>query len=226
MFGQKNWLVILVKAHELEIFGHDSKVSTVLTIPTTVINNLEILDRDGLYSLVANWAKTLTYQATEIIWILSSSVVFEQTFADSDKERWDTLIVQFLDAVPFEEILSKTYNPAGGKSVIATNQDLLTGLNQAFAAQGYTTKVVVSGKMAGVENNLTPDLVKKVLGNMTQLYRENLVIPDEEKSNFVPGTPSVSAGAVPAKPKSQLPLLLSVFGVLLAILAIVIYLNQ
>lgn len=226
MFGQKNWLVILVKPHELEIFAHEAKLSTNLILPTTVVNNLEVLDREELSSLIGTYTKSQPYQATDILWLLSPSLIFEQTFPDSDKEKWDTQTVQFLDAVPFEEILSHIYTPSGGRSVVATNQDLINSLIQAFSAQGYQTKIVIPSKMQDIDSNLTVESVKKILGNLNQLYKDNLITPSDDKTNFVPESTGTLSYQKQPKSKSQLPLLLSVFGVLLAILVIVIYLNQ
>lgn len=226
MFGQKNWMVILLKPHELEIFGYDDKTSTILTLPLTIINNLEVLDRDELYQVIGGWAKTQTYQATDIVVLLSSGVIFEKTFNDSEKDKWDTLTLQFLDAVPFEETLSHIYTPSGGRGVVATNQELISALTQAFSTQGYQTKVVVPAKLQNVDQSLNSELVKKILGNMNQLYKDNMITPTEEKSDYVPGTNDAKGSKDIKKPKSQLPLLLSIFGILLAILAVVIYLNQ
>lgn len=226
MLGQKNWYVILVKPHELEIMRQGESTATVVSLPKSAVNNLEVLDRDTLYALLASWAKEHPYQISELVWLLSPSVVFEQTFPDSDRDRWDTLTVQFLDSVPFEEVLSRVSNPVEGRRVLATNKDLVNALLHGLSMQGYSTKVVVPARSVGLDSTLTADGVKLALSRLSELARENLILPSLD-----PITPATTAasGAKPAsasKPKSSLPLLLSVFLALLAILVIVIVLNK
>ena len=219
MLGQKNIIVIYVGSHQLEIFGHSASTSSILPLPPTIINNLEVVDRDGLYSLIATWAKTIPFVTTEIIWLLSPGVCFEQTLTDAQKDLWDTLTIQFLDSVPFEETLSRVYNPSGGRTIIATNQDFINALIQGFAVQGYLTRAVVTAKSLGVDSPLTVDSVKQITSNLSQILRDNLITPDAS-TTIEPKKDQT------AKPKSSLPLLLGVFLTLLVILVFVIYLSK
>lgn len=185
------------------------------------------MDRDGLYGLIAAWAKARTYQTTEIIWLLSSAVIFEQTFADSDRDHWDTKTVQFLDSVPFEVILSRVFNPLGGRHVIATNQDFINVLTQGFAMQGYLTRAVVSAKSLGIDSPMTSDAAKHAVNNLNQLLRDNLITPTAESATYrADPTGAKQASNQASAPKSSLPVLLGIFLTLLAILLIVILLNK
>lgn len=226
MLGQKNWLVILLKPHELVLMPGGAGSPVTLAFPPAAVSNLEIFDRDALYALIASWAKGRPYQTTELIWLLAPSVLFEQTFPDSEKDRWDTMTVQFLDTVPFESVLSRVFNPVEGRHVVAANQDLVSGLIQGFAMQGYTTRLVVPAKLVGADLTLTPEIARRAVSGFNQLLRENLIIPASD--NETPPQPQSqnSSPPHPVKPKSSLPLLLGIFGVLLAILVIVLLLNQ
>lgn len=224
MFGQNVWLIILIKAHSLEIYSHGAATPQNLVIPTGIVNHLEIIDRDGLYSLIATWAKSIPYISTDVIWLLSQDVYFEQTFPDAEKDSWDTATVSMLDTVPFEETLSKVYDLAGGRTVIATNQDLISAYTQGFAMQGYATHSVTPAKFQNV-TVLDGDTIKRILSNVTQLSRDSLVNPDLDKKSYAKTEPAGDKSSQSVKPKSSLPLLLAVFLVLLAILALVIYLS-
>lgn len=220
MFGQKNWLIITIKSHELEIFSHVTLQVSSIPLPINLVNNLEIIDRDGLYGQIAQWAKQFTYQATEIIWLLSPGVIFEDTFPDKERERWDTMTVQFLDAVPFEEVLSHVYSPLEGRNVVATNQDLINALRHGFAVQGYQTKAVIPASLVNATSPLTEATAKEIISNLSQILAGNMITPDDDHED------PLTVGLPQPKPKSQLPLLLGVFGVLLVILVFVVVLNQ
>ncbi len=224
MLGQKNILYILLKAHELQLLFHSGAAPIVLPIPANIISNLEIIDPDGLNNLIATWAKTVTYQATEIIWLLSPALVFETVIPDSEKQLWDTKTVQFLDSVPFEEVLSFVSSSLGGRRVVATSQDLIRGLLEAFSLLGYSSKAILPAKLFAIDTTLKSDSAKAISSQISGFMAQNLLNHEEQVSSQIARSKQTDSKA--AKPKSTLPILLPLFGVLLAILAVVIYLNQ
>lgn len=224
MLGQKNILYILLKAHELQLLFHSGAAPITLPIPPNIISNLEIIDRDGLNNLVATWAKTITYQATEIIWLLSPALVFETVIPDSEKQLWDTKTVQFLDSVPFEEVMSLVTSSVGGRRIVATSQDLITAFIEAFSQVGYSSKAILPAKLFAIDTTLKSDSAKTISSQLSGFMAQNLLNHEEQLSSQKVHLKETTSAT--QKPKSSLPLLLSVFGVLLAILAVVIYLNQ
>ncbi len=218
MFNKKNWLVILVEPHALVWLMQGMNSPQTLTIPVAVINNLEVINRDELYVLIADWTKSRTYTTTEIIWLLAPGVYFEQTFPDSEKDKWDSATVQFLDTVPFEEVVSRVYSPVNGRQVVALNKDLITSLMQAFTLHGYPTRAVVPASFVTSDVGLTPAIAHAAMNHLSELTRDSLI---SDGHTLVPATPSQIQ-----KPKSMLPLLIAVFGVLVAILLFVLYLNH
>ncbi len=224
MFGQKNWLTILVTRGSLEIFGEGDSVIQRLPLPATVIDNLEVLNKDSLYILITDWTKQKAYQDTEITWILAPELCFTHVISSTGQDKIDSETLQFLDTVPFEEIVSRTYSTSSGHLLVATNKGLINALIQGFSLHGYTTQSVIPSQVIGIESTLTPELARNTHKRAAELKKESLIIPVavELKMAISPTT----SGANPSKPKSSLPLLLSVFSILVAILGFVLYLNQ
>jgi hypothetical protein len=132
MFGQKNWLVIMVSKNSLQLVGlGEDKVETIL-FPPNIINNMEVIDKDALYTLVTAWLKLRPHQSVQIIWLLVPDVYFEHTITSIEQDMVDSETIQFLDTVPFEEVLSRIYKPTEWRSLIAVNKDLIMSLIQAF----------------------------------------------------------------------------------------------
>ena len=224
MFGQKNWLTILVSRGKLDIFGEGDNVVQTLPLPATIIDNLEILNKDALYTLITDWTKQKAYQDTEITWILSPDLCFTHTLTSTDQDKIDSETLQFLDTVPFEEIVSRTYNTIPGRLLVATNQSLINALIHGFSLHGYSTQSVIPAQVIGIESELTPDLARSTRKRAAELKKESLIIPTLSASK--PTQPTLVTDTSTSKPKSSLPLLLSVFFILVAILGIVLYLNQ
>lgn len=217
MFGQKNWLVILLTANTLQMIGQKDTAVTSLPLPTTIINNMEVINKDALYQLVTDWLKQRTYINTEIVWLLGSQLCFEHVITSTDPDKIDSEIVQFLDTVPFEEVISKTYVSGAVKQLTAVNKILIQAFIQAFSLHGYNTRAVVPVRLVSGSDNLTLDIAKLTYKKESELEKNTLFL-------VTPTQPVVSTTkpATTEKPKSQLPLLLAVFVILIVILAIVI----
>lgn len=221
MFGQKNWIVILLNSNTLQMIAHNETVVTTFPLPSTIISNMEVINKDALYQLVTDWIKQRTYVNSEIIWLLGNELCFEHVITSTDPDKIDSEIVQFLDTVPFEEVMSKTYTAGPVRQLTAVNKILISAFIQAFSLHGYNTRVVVPVRLVSTSDVLTLDLAKLAYKKENELDKNSLFA-------ITPASPVVTQSnpTVTEKPKSQLPLLLTVFLILLAILGIVIYLYQ
>ncbi len=206
----------MLSGNSLQFIGQDIDVVQTIPLPPTLVNNMEVVNKDGLYTLITDWVKARTYTNTNILLLLAPDLCFYHQFVNIEQDKVDSETLQFLDTVPFESVLSRTYALGEGRQIIAANKDLVMALVQGFTLHGYTTKVVVPAILAQAETGLTPEVENYAFKHLTELTRDSLISEV---------APVVSSVAKP-KPKSSLPLLLSVFGVLLAILVIVIVLSK
>ena len=87
MLGQKNWLVIMVSRNSLQLVGMGEEKVETITIPVTIINNMEIIDKDGLYTLITEWLKLRPHIGAEIIWLLAPDVCFEHVLTSSEQDN-------------------------------------------------------------------------------------------------------------------------------------------
>ena len=213
MFNQKKWLVILVSTNSLQLMGLAEETVQIIPLPASIIASQEILNKDGLYTLITDWVKQRTYTSAEIIWLLSPEVCFDYLLTTTEQDKVDSETLQFLDSVPFENILSRIYSTPEGRVITAVNKDLLMALVQSFSLHGYTTKAVIPVR----DSTLTQELFTSTVKRSGELSRDSLLA-------LTPSTPKKDDSK--AKSHSSLPLLLGVFGVLLAILIIVIVLSK
>jgi hypothetical protein len=212
----KNWLVILLSKNSMQLVGlGDEKIQT-LPIPGTVISNMEVVNKDALYTLITNWLNNRPHTGAEIIWILAPDICFEHVITSTEQALIDSETLQFLDSVPFEEVLSRVYKPLEWRLIIAVNKDLIMSAIQGFILHAYPTKAVVPGRVLQAEGVLTQEIAQNAVKHAAELGRESLVSAPSPVIT-APVQPT-NASAQESKPKSQLPLLLGVFGVLLVIL--------
>lgn len=226
MLGQKTWLIILVTKNNLQLVGlGESKVENIV-IPNTVVSNMEVLNKDAIYTLVTDWLKQRPHTSASIIWLLSPEICFEHTFTSSEQDKVDSETLQFLDLVPFENVVSRAYNSSEGKQIIATNKDLIMSLVQAFSLQGYNTKAVVPSRLVQADSVLTSEVERLAIKRNYELARESLIAPTQTSALTPIGTSETQQSQSTDQSKSSLPLLLGVFVFLLAVLGFVLYLNK
>ena len=220
MFNQKKWFVIMVFGNSLQIVGDGETAIQSIALPSSIVNNMEVINKDALYTLITDWLKQRTYASAEVVWILPSEICFEHLLRSTETNEMDSETIKFLDTVPFEEILHRIYLTQSGRQIVAVNKSLVMSLIQAFSLHGYITQAVVPARLAQAESSLTVEIAHHCLKHLVELEKESIVAS-------LSGTHSSDVSlASPVKSKSSLPLLLAVFGALFAILLYVIYLNQ
>lgn len=216
MFGKRNILIVWVLGNQLVVRSGRASSTDKIIVPNSVVADLEILDQGALNTLIRDWATKHPNMGEEVVWIFGYDVYFEHQMQKGEEEHWGQIVERFLDLLPFEETESRVFGQGGARRVVAINKDYYRGLKEAFEAQGYLTLCeVVASQLAMVPlpKELSAQVMSYVERNLDKLVTQRVVVPGEETVEFEP----VESGN---KPKSSLPLLLAVFGILLLLLVL------
>lgn len=226
MFNQRSLLLIFIDRFAIYMYGGGAQGIITVQIPDTIVFDFEVLSKDSLYSLVKQWVKQYGLIGSQIVFVFSETVYFEKIFLTSDVPQMETQILKFFDMVPYESIWSKVYPVKNGKRAIAFNKTFFDGIHQGFLLQGLPVKSIIPAFALGQyekEHTLSSPLAVYITEHLDQLSKFN-VLDSFEYSAPTAGTSSEVMNASTVK-KSNLPLLLSVFGFLLLALGGVIYLQ-
>lgn len=225
----KNWLVILLSKNSMQLVGlGEEKIQTV-NIGVDIIANMEVINKDGLYTLITNWLAHRPHSNAEIIWILAPEICFEHVITSTEQAKVDSETLQFLDTIPFEEVLSRVYKPLEWRLIVGVNKDLIMSVIQGFILHGYPTKAVIPGRIVQADAVLTEEIAQNAVKRASELSRESLVSAPSPIVSYAAPTQTTPGSSAPveAKPKSSLPLLLGVFGVLVIVLvAVLLFSNR
>jgi hypothetical protein len=219
MFGSKNIVIIWVSAKQLIVMGGKLAGAQSVPFPENVVSNLEVVDHDALYALIKTWTSAHPIQDGEIVWVFGPDLFFEHIMQDTERAEWDTVVVRFLDLLPFEEVESRVYTTTKGTKVVAINKDLYEALVRGFALQGYTTRAEIAASELGPLSQaptLTKDVYSYVMKNLDTLSKNRLTGDSAPVDHVSLPTDQ------PAKKKSTLPLLIGVFALLLGVLGFMI----
>lgn len=193
-----------------------------LDIPTDILANFELMNKKKLHTLLTNFIRTYKLEPKNIVILLSTQVTFDKEFPHGSIEVQKN-IQEFLELVPFEEMLDKRIIANRQTKVVATNKEVCDAIKQSFTAHGFLVSGVyplsqVIESIPQLKQNLDLSLFVNKVTDLKALNLQPIVEAamhsspaatfEKEKSN-----------------KTRLFLLIGVFGFLTLILGYVIYTN-
>ena len=252
---------MLFKNHPIIIFidrfGFSVYQDTLTNIPKfnftpDLVVNLDVVNREQFASLIVTFIGVNKIVASSLAVILSDSVIYVKDLANpvqktipsqglsiesnTDKENKDE-IQNFLEDIPFEEVLAKVIKTGNVNRIVAVNKDLVMAIINTFVSKGSAIEAITPSFMYGQNANFTAGLtqnnVRVILENAETLRLGNLLtdqqqmIPSqnlESERDLPPGAKSDLAGGEKKPQNLRQYILVGVFVTLLVILAVV-YLN-
>jgi len=214
--------MLFIHRNRFQLYGGNLTGIVTLEVPDSVLRDMEVIQKDGLYTLIKQWVKQYALSGSELVIVFSSATYFEKLFPAGEREQTEHDILKFFETVPYESIWTKVYSADKGKRAVACNKTFYETIHQGFSLQGVPTKAVIpsfalgalSGKIA-----LDAELIQFILKNLDNLTKQSLL--DTQELGFTPASES-KGPTVPAKKRSNLPLLVGVFGLLIVVLVLMI----
>ena len=218
---------------------------------TEIIKDLEIINVDLLDNLIKVFVTNNKIVPGELVMVIADNACFIKDFilpsvssetktAPTDGKNpvvvpvirpkiSEDEIKSFIEHVPFENVLSKTFDLASGTKVIALNKDMYEAIKSAFEKLGFKINFVLPGVV--FENNigsvtvLNLAIANNMLTSADLVKEQNLLI----KTNYVSENHDFKKQDEPDSTKKQpvkksnkrLFLMIGIFVVLIIILVFV-----
>jgi hypothetical protein len=221
MFNQKAIIILFINRNTFQLFGGSLTGIVTIQVPETILKDGDMLSADGAYTLIKQVVKQYQLSSSQLLIILSDLSYFEKTFPLSQSATLEDDILNFFNVVPHESIITKVYDFDKGKRAVVMNKLFYETLKQGFALQGISIKAVVpSCVIPSAKGNytLTLPLANEMMRTAEYLSKQSL-LDAQDVSQQVIRPEEITANP---KKKSQLPLLLGIFGVLITILIVVV----
>jgi hypothetical protein len=217
MFGQTSKpVIVFVDRNRLQFYGGKSSSIAVLDLPPAIASDIEISNRDGLYTLVNQWMKQNAIGGSPLFFVLSPSTYFEKVISATADTEQETEILKFYDMVPFEELLTKVISagPTVPKHAFATNNDFVEALRHAFLLQGLRVVGVIPAMLLGslaAKRWMDAEMGAYVVKHFAELQAQSVVAGDDLQVPLQNAPSNVPTSAN----NPRLMILVSIFGVLL-----------
>lgn len=221
MFGQKSsTIVVFVDRNRLQFYGSGLPAVLTLDIPPTVCKDLEIINRDALYTLVNQWLKQNNLGGARLLLVLSPMTYFDKVMTKTGESEQETEILMFYDSVPFEDLATRVLTIANRKIAFAVNRDYMDAVRHAFTLQGFQITAVIPAVVLGslaTKRWLDAEMGLYILRHMDTLRMQTLVDREDEIN---PGPPPI---APTAQNNPRIMTLVGVLGVLFLVLIVMIF---
>lgn len=250
MFSKNNPVVILIDRSGFYLF--QSTLVNILKFAFTsdIVANMEVISKEQFFNLVSSFIDKSKIIQSIVIIILADAIIYEKDLSkvpqkaqpvgvngivpSSDQKISDlankeqelkTEIQNFLQNIPFEDILAKVIKTETTTRLVAVNKDLIFSTTEPFIKKGFLIEAIVPaflyGQTVNFVNGLTLDIARLVLRKQELLKVANL-LTDQQQINI--SKDSDENGKEKEKKHKNLRqlILIGVFVVLLIILGVLL----
>lgn len=238
MLSKNHPLILFIDRNGFSVFQDTLTNIPKFNFTPDLVSNLDVIDKEQFTSLIATFIQVNKIAPSSLAVILSDSVIYikdlvspaQKPISNQALEHKDE-IQNFLENIPFEEVLAKVIKAGNINRIVAVNKDLVMAISDAFTNKGSVMEAITPSFMYGQNANftlgLTLDSVRIILGSVETLRSGNLLTDQEEitpSQNLESELKNPPANDVEKPRNLRQYMLVGIFVALLVILAVV-YLN-
>ncbi|MDP2585657.1 MAG: hypothetical protein Q8P29_02135 [Candidatus Levybacteria bacterium] len=164
-----------------------------------LVSNLDVVSKEQFVNIITTFIQINKIIPSSLAVILSDDVIYIRDLKNpvqkttptqevkidinDDKEHEDE-VQNFLENIPFEEVLAKVIKTENVNRIVAVNKDLVMAIINTFVSKGSVIEVITPSFMYGQSANfttgLTLDNIRVILENTEILKLGNLLINQEK----------------------------------------------
>lgn len=234
MFSKNHPIILFVDRNGFSIFQETLANILRLNFPPEAVANLDVINKDGLITLIDSFIEKNKVLSSNLIVILSDEIIYEkdierQGLAGHESEmesikRQDIEIQNFLENVPFEEVLAKAIKVENTTRLVAVNKDLVSSIVDPFRKKGSIVLAIVPSFLYGKSVSFAGGLNKL---NALEVLRKSEIaktgnLQTDHKQVNASQDLGQKEGQIEKPQKTRQYILIGVFLILLIVLGIVL----
>lgn len=163
-----------------KIFFSDGNRVLQYEIQPTTIRDWDLVSKESLQDTLNAFVSANNLEPSDITFVLSGAACFSQDIMIKDQAKIDEEVGKFVDAVPFNYVISKVYKIGGGVRVIVANKDVVDAIAEVFEGRGFPLFAVVPAAIfpqVGTKQELDMQFVKVITDNGELVRGGNMITP-------------------------------------------------
>lgn len=210
--------IIYIDRANLYFYGGNVHAPLIFAFKPTTIRDIEVINAEELEKELNDFIKNNKIEPSDAMIIVAHQSSFEKLL--DPKTPLDQIEVQkkqFIDNVPFEQTLSRTFVTTKGTKIIAVNKALVYLIRDIFNKNHFTIEVISSIQSLYPDADVTFNVAtaQQILSKSTAFKQNMFLLHDVE----VPSTDIFEESYGKEKKNNSLLYLIPVFVVLIGILA-------
>ena len=147
--------IFYIDAGKAYFYTSSTGATLQVAIPADTMSYFDILSRDKLYQILQTLVTTNKIEPVPVVMLVAPAATYEMAITSKITDEINTQTQQFLDSIPYEKVLSKSYKMQDGAKVFATNKDLYEAVKHGFEKLKFSISAVIS---LTVLQKMMPDL--------------------------------------------------------------------
>lgn len=192
-----------------------------LSFAPDTIDHLEIVDEVKLQTLIHTFVTQNSIGPLSISVVLAPDVLFEKEWNIPQSPEQVQEEQQFLDSIPFEQLIQKVWIKDNKKKLAVVNGNLITQLQQCFEKESWFL-VTVAPYFVVYGPTWNDQIAKDALKKIDGIKHENMLEKQVNKEQLLKGSAPTNQDA---HGRSLLPLLIPVFALLIVVLIVLLVKN-
>lgn len=170
--------IIYIERNGLQIYEESLGNIVRFAFPQECVRDVEIINKDALIQQIGKFIQENHLTPATVVIILAENIFLTKDFIAPPTGTSDAAKQQFLDALPFEEVVSlQLHLDNNGEKIIGTNARFIEVIQSAFTVQGFSIVTVSPAYVLGaaVQNGLTAENIEQIGKNISLLKQYALV---------------------------------------------------
>lgn len=221
--AKRQFAIFFLDTNKAYFFGSNIEQALQMEIPADVMAYWDIVSRDKLYQIIQTLVSGNKIEPVPLLILLAPSASYEMDAPpNKPSEESNGDIEKFLDSIPFDKVMSRSYKLQSQTKIVGANRDIYEAIKHGFERFHFTTVGVVPlGFLQKVMPEIGTTLNFETLAGKFEAMKQYSLITSEELSSIGKST-IVQQDAEKPNP-ARLYGLIGVFGVLLLVLGIMVY---
>lgn len=224
-FSKNHPIILFIDRNGFNLFQDVQQNILRFNFTSDIVRDLDVVNEGQFANFIASFIQVNKVIPSSLALILSDSVIYSKDFSLSETQE---KIQNFLENIPFEEVLAKAIKTDQQLRAVAVNRNLVMTIADAFIKEGSVLEMVIPsfvyGPAANFASGLTQDNLRIVLGN-SEITRTGNLLMDQQRvvfpQNFEAEEKRAFARREKESPNFKQYALIGIFIVLLVILLIV-----
>lgn len=200
----------------LFVAGRDEAIA--IKFPKNVVSHLEVVDKNSFEQIITRSITEKEIKLAALYIVLDKDVTFHKELKNIPLSLQTAEVEKFTDMVPFQRLLTRTYNFSNKTIIVGANKDFCDEIVSAFAENqcpivGFIPLVIFEEKLPHLQEHFDSRLAFKKIETIKQYFLSAGLGQQESLLTYT----------VPSLKNPQFIVLLSIFILVFVILGIQIW---